>query len=560
MASGFDELAGRDASLISELKMERALVEGTIDELNALFNPFNGDLMSGNRGSIDDDLGPVFDTTGMHYAHKLTNTLISKIFPPNAQWIRLSLPVSGKPSMRAKQALDMTNRRFLYAVEGSNFFHENTLSISEVLVGGNTALALEREDDGDGGLFAITSLDFSRVWRRSNKAGKLEVIVVEYTMSAGEAFDFFEKKPGPAVLEMLKNSEGAASIRRVKYYHILERNRGFNPDGIRLPSKKKWSSRWISVTDGIGRAESYVRVSGMDDSVYLIASFMKRRNQEYAYGLGHIGRSDAAGANASYRTALDAWANAISPPLMVADRDQLSGQLGPNGVVVVRAGHMKPTPLNYGTDLQSLMLMLDRPRENIKDLFLADITSIPETQERSAQATIARQANSLIQLSTFAESLRCLHTTEVQMILNHMYNAGRLPEIDILKEELEGWDMNFIPVFVSPFFTAQRMSSTQQTMDFYSALAEQSNLIGDDSIKKQLFSGINHTAYADVLGEAISVDHRMFYTEEEAEQNRAAEGERNAQAQQQQMMLEIARANAADPASQTPSLLGRPTA
>ncbi len=505
----------------------RQFGEHAMEDINILFLPFRGDLTTDLPAvGGTDRIESVNDSTGQELATGLHNAIKAATFPRSTRWFQFDPDLENMDQFdsRIPELLlltDSISRKVLALINRSNFYEENNKALLDLMLGGNSTMSVEPFGDED---VVFTSLDYFRVWSRSDKVGDTEMMFVKYVLTGEDAQRFFDGKPGKMVMETIKdNPSGIAE--QFEYLHVVHRNHSPIKGGVQLSIDKPWISAWISLLDNPAE-DAIVKTSGFDYMPYAKDAWQRRQGEEDGHGLGHVARAPAAGLNIGFCGLLDAFDYEINPALMMESEAALMGDIESGSTISVRVQNMEPKFLRSGTDFSAALEVLAVLRDQLGRIFLKEMTTGKDTQERSARAVISDDNRNSIQLSTLSETIETHLANQFDLTLRVAHEQGSLPEIDRMIEVM-GSDVIILPRFLSPFFAAQRLASTQENLTFVAALVELSNLAaaagqspGVQEKQMQILDNINFDNLAKVMVEQGGIDHRIASTEEEMEADR----------------------------------------
>lgn len=296
--------------------------EPAIQDLQIYGQPFRGNLTTDQPEIESNEMRPVHETTLMDLNHKLGNALFSRMFPPDAEWLR------HRPNLRRRReplrpseenalaiAIEGANEKINDVIDRSNFYEEVPVSLSDLRMHGNGNCSVNPEgEDGD---VSFQAIDFFRQWAMLDNNGRPRMIFTKYHMTAWEAYQRFKGDAGERINNFVKRGHNTSMAEYVEILHVLyKRDEHKMPGGLpETKTKLPWVSVWLDIEHRA--APKPIKESGMKSLRYAITRWMRRNGEPYGHGLGHIARSDAAGLNASFEQYIEAWAREINPPLAV---------------------------------------------------------------------------------------------------------------------------------------------------------------------------------------------------------------------------------------------------
>lgn len=430
--------------------------ENAVQEISDLAMPYRGDITT-VRAPGDDRLEHigVFDSTGILAADGLVNFLKSTIFPTNVDWLKLSLEEDFDRSVRSRAKADITARRILRAISGSNFYSEaDQWMRDDSVLGTGTMFPQELSpapDDGSGNTWGgvrFKAVPWGSIWLLPGN-DDISMVVRDLKISAIEA----KREFGTAGSIGEKFIRDGSPMEMVRYTNVAWRNENGIPGGLRHPEDMPWVSHWV-LEDSDGGIE-ILRTRGQDLNPYLVARWMVVDGEVYGRGQGHFARPDMKGVNKLKELTLDAAGVDLKPPFLVEDETQIDLDIGPGGTIVTRAPQkLSPQFLPTGARYDIANAIGFEDRNAIRRAFLADLIDDPESQDRSAAAVRDRQVRTARRLAPRSDRIYSeMMVPLVAWMMNRMSAAGALPELDELAQE---GARSMKIEFVSPFFTAQK--------------------------------------------------------------------------------------------------------
>lgn len=507
--------------LLGHLQGLRTPAEDTIQETSDLFTPYRGDIYT--RNNPGQRRKPLYDTFGVNVATRFTNFLNGELFPSSSDWVGLRAFGMRTDVHTIEVALDDTSKRVMDALADSNFYSVSNVFTADWGVLGNATVmpqhdneAAEISGDEFGGLL-FDAVAWSRSWWIFSHVGRPLVNAREFEMPAIDVLNFFDKE-GDRIPQYIRDEYNRDPFAMVRYYHIVQRN----PKGKYGTAKKPWMSHWVTVENG----NHIIRKAGFDLQPYVIARMLVFDGDQYGRGMGQIGRPQMKFANELSRQNANALGKEVSPPFLSEDGSIINFDAGPSGHIVVQPPReMAPGYLRSGTDFKIVMENLAASHQIVSDVFLGDALGEPDTQERSAAATVARHRRAIGRLSGASQTMdHELLSPLIENVVDIMLKRGALPELQAVIRDHNG--VRFRPVFSSPFYVAMKSMSLERIDAFLEKRLQLFERTGE--FGPLFVEDIDIDALREETRELAGVPAGIFKGQEEIEQDRRARGQMNA--------------------------------
>lgn len=492
----------KSTAIFDSLVAERQEHDPIVDDVQQLLLPYRGDVTS-EWDANNDRTAPTFDATGVVALHALASYLQGSIFSPNDAWLRLR--ASGiEETAEVRAALDMAAMLIMDELDNSNFYVAMHVWLKDLCAIGNACLFMEegpaptiRDTGGVFGGLVFESIPYAKVWRRLDRMGRVLALGREFKLDPLEVEEFFGKK--------------LSGIEAMLSEPVTFRNLVVREDGV---LRSYWWKK--------GAGTYFVPPKEVDYRPYFPGVWDKVDGQAYGYGQGHLVRPCVAGMQELARETIQAVGRDLNPLLMVEHDSFMNMDVAQNGMVTLKRSITRdPQFLSSGSNFAAADQIRRLDKEQVEKAFFADALFPPDTQERSAEATRARQALLAIRMAGPAQNI-ALHLSEiVGGIVELMGARGALPM-------LEGIPVR--PTFVSPFFANAKLAVVERTTTFVAQQAQLAALLQDPAMMDkidldkaaQLVSDLS-----DIPGEIIRSQQEVLGIREErlAAQQAAIEAE-----------------------------------
>jgi hypothetical protein len=498
--------------LQSYLEGVRTPIEETQQEVVDLFQPYRGDIYTRNSPGLRRK--PLFDSFGVAVAQRFVNFLSGSLFPSSSDWVGLRAFQMAHQVHEIEVALDDSAKRIMDALAASNFYPASNTFVSDWGVPGNTTFMVQHDDEAADGPSEFGGLIFdpiawSRVWWTFSHIGRPLVISREVEMPAFDAWHFFQKE-GDYLPERLRELYRDQCYVPVKILHMVQRD----PTGRAGTSNKPWKSHWL--WRGELGDPAIMRKGGFDLQPYVVARMMVFDGDQYGRGIGNIARPQMKGANEISRQKYIALGKELNPPFLSEEGSLINFDATPSGHIVVEPPkQMAPTYLRSGTDFALVEQVLENMHKVVSDAFLGDALGEPETQDRSARATLSRESRALVRLSGTSQTMdHELLGPTIENVIGIMLKKNALPELEAVMRDNPR--MQIQPVFSSPFFTAMKARSKERVdilMEQFLQIYERGGEFGP-----RFLDAIDTEELIKTLQELSDVPARIFRSPEEVEQ------------------------------------------
>jgi hypothetical protein len=477
-------------ALATRLVNNRQNYDSLVEDVQDLVLPFRGDIDS-DWGPNIERMGPTFDPVGVVSLHMLASYLQGSIFSNNTDWLRLSDPTGATP----QGELDMMAIRVLEALDDSNFYTAMGSCLRDMAGIGNGTLLVEPRPERlqpDGSLFGgvdFEAVPYAAVYRKLDRMGRPLAILRKFKLWPEEARDFFG-----GVDVGSPDDEG-----KINLCNLITRE-----------GSKYCANWWVK-----GAETFLVPETKYDYCPYVCGMWDQTEGFDYGYGIGHQVRPCLAGLQELARETIQAVGRDLNPLLMAESDSFADLDVGQNGVVTVKRGiAMRPEFLRSESNFAAADQIRRQDVEQVQRAFFVDALMGPETQERSAEATRARQAKLATRMAGPAQRISLFLSDVVGAVIGCMVRSGGI----VLSGPVR-------PVFISPFFANAKMSSVDRINTFVAQQAQIASLLQNP----EFLDAIDMDAVAEVVAELSDIPHQVLKSPEalaaQKEQRAAAAAE-----------------------------------
>jgi len=360
----------------------------------------------------------VFDSTPAHSLELLASGLGGLLTNPALPWFDLRLHKGSPDSDEVRAFLGHCRERLLalFNTEATGFqacVHELYL---DLCLFGTAVLYVEPDPDS---LVRFSARPLSEVHLAEDARGMVDTVIRTYSLTARQALQQWGRACSLDVQKLALESPEA----RVNIVHAafprLDRDPG-SPGSIHFP----FACFFIEQDSGVVLEES-----GYHELPYMCPRWAKVSGEAYGRGPALTALSDVRVLNAMSRTALMAAEKMSDPPLMVPD-DGFLGPIhsGPGGLSYYRAGSQdRIEALPVRVDLGSIEVMIERRRQSIRRIFLADQLA-PEAVNSTATEALIRQGEKMRILGPVLGRLQTEFLAPlIERAFNILLREGELP-------------------------------------------------------------------------------------------------------------------------------------
>jgi hypothetical protein len=281
---------------------------------------------------------------------------------------------------------------------------------------GTAVLYVEPDPDC---LVRFSARPLSEAYLAEDARGLVDTVIRVYSLTARQAWQQWGRACSPEVQRLAAERPEE----RVDLIHAVfprqDRDHG-SPASAHFP----FACLFLEQATGVVLEES-----GYLELPYMCPRWAKVAGEAYGRGPGLTALSDVRVLNAMSRTALMAAEKMSDPPLMVPD-DGFLGPVhsGPGGLSYYRAGSQdRIEALPIRVDLASIEAMIERRRQSIRRIFLADQLA-PEAAHNTATEALIRQAEKMRILGPVLGRMQTEFLAPlIERVFNILLREGELP-------------------------------------------------------------------------------------------------------------------------------------
>ena len=363
----------------------------------------------------------LYDSTALMAAYRMTSGIFTYLMPVGARWFEFVAQLhdlNQNPQMQEwmSTATALTHKE----IWRSNFQREMFITIRSMIVFGTGVISVEKI----AGELVFKAHHIGFMFFDNNSRGEIDTVYRQIFYTARQAAqEFGEKNLSKSVAKAL----AAGKLEeKSEYVHCVMPNADFDSSKI-SGSSKRVKSVYINIQD-----RTFVKQGGFDELPYFVARFSRAPQEIMGRGPAIEYLPEIKMLNRMKKTFIESAEKAANPPLIVED-DGVVGQpvTSPNGMIYVRAGAMKPEPLNTGTNVALNAEIIRDQRQIVNDGFFNSLFRTFEGLKNISSATEAqiRKEDDLTIIAPAITSLQKeIFNKIILRVLNLSVKAKRIPE------------------------------------------------------------------------------------------------------------------------------------
>ncbi|KKK85512.1 hypothetical protein LCGC14_2772560, partial [marine sediment metagenome] len=355
-------------------------------------------------------------------AYKMTSGIFSYLMPVGARWFEF-VAVLHEVNENAEMQKWMSTATALTHKEiwRSNFQREMFITIRSMIVFGTGVISVEKID----GEIVFKSHHIGHLFFDDNNRGEIDTVYRQIFYTVRQAVQEFGKKVLEKSKAIKKAFEAGKLQEKFEFVHVVAPNKDFDKTKI-SSTRKRMKSLYIIIKD-----KEIVKEGGFDELPYLIARFSRAPQEIMGRGPAIEILPEIKMLNRMKKTFIESAEKAVNPPLIVED-DGVVGQpvTGPNGMVYVRAGAMKPEALNTGTNVALNAELIRDQQETVREgFFLSDFQALAEHVNMTATEVVERVEEKIVEIAPAITSLQKeIFSPLIERVLSLLVKAKRIPE------------------------------------------------------------------------------------------------------------------------------------
>jgi hypothetical protein len=526
-------------SLIKMYKREKTSTERSnfndIYETCAEFcNPKADDIQSKKTAGERTDSQRLTDI-GIKARRMFTAGMMSHLFPQGQNWIRvITTDRELLSNDNVTRALSSVSKKFMSAIENSNFYEEMGQCIDHCGYIGTTSLYCEADKKN---LINWRSHYINQFYFCENYQGEVDTVIREFKLTARQAVQQFGNNCPQGIRD--EAEEMVTSNKEHLFIHVVMPREGFTPNTDQKESKKV-ASYYVSLT-----TKEMVIESGFDEMPYSVGRFYKTNFEKYGRSpasevintLPMINRMEVARIRGAERVSNPPWLAPNDGSVRRISNDQGS-------IIYWNAGNplSKPEQLRPMDNIVVNDQMITKKEMEVMDAFYIPLFNPLHDKQNMTAFESRERLNLSLQFLTPAVNRinKYFVKPSLERAFSIMLRDGRFPELEI--QELSGASIDFDLVGKASIASRQiELFGTMTAIQQMSQIAQ---------INPQIFDNLNVDKAARFIQEVNMMPIDLQLSEEDV--NSIRQQKMQQQIMQQQMQQEQAIAEAYNKTTKTP--------
>jgi len=495
---------------------ERQNFENLYESAAEFCNPSADNIQSKRSKGQRDDEQRITDI-GIKARRMFTAGMMSHLFPQGQNWIRV-VPQNRdlQQSDNVVRALSSVTKKFVRAIEESNFYEEMGQCIDHCGYIGTTSLYCEPTAKR---ILNFRSHYINQFYFCENYLGEVDTVIREFKLTARQAVQQFGDDCPENIADLAQDPK--SSTKEFTFIHIVMPRNKFVPDSPEK-TEKPIASYYISL-----EGSKLVLESGFDEMPYSVGRFYKTNYEKY-------GRSPALEVFATMpminrmEVSRIRGAERVSNPPWLAPNDgsvrRISNDSG--SIIYWNAGNplSKPEQLRPMDNVIVNDQMIEKKEQEILDAFYVPLFNpLLNKQNMTAFESQERLNLSLQFLTPAVNRLNKYFVTPIlERAFGIMLRAGMFPELEI--EELSGATLEFDLV--------GKASIASRQIELFGTMTAMQQMMQIAQFKPEILDNVNADKTARFIQEVNMVPIDLQLSEAEVEEIRGQRAEAQAAAEE----------------------------
>ena len=499
---------------------ERTNFEKLYESAAEFCNPSADNIQSKRAKGERNDIQRVTDV-GIKARRMFTAGMMSHLFPQGQNWIRVQAQdreLSAQDNV--KRALSSVTKKFVRAIEDSNFYEEMGQCIDHCGYIGTTALYCEPTTKR---VLNFRSHYINQFYFCENYMGEVDTVIREFKLTARQAVQQFGKDCPTSISDFANDPQ--TSNKEFTFVHIVMPRANFVPDSLKK-AEKPIASYYISL-----EGKQMVQESGFDEMPYSVGRFYKTNYEKY-------GRSPALEVFSTMplvnrmEVSRIRGAERVSNPPWLAPNDgsvrRISNDQG--SIIYWNAGNpmSKPEQLRPQDNVMVNDAMIQKKEEEIMDAFYVPLFNPLHNKKNMTAFESSERLNLSLQfLSPAVNRINKYFVTPIlERAFGIMLRAGQFPELEI--PELSEANLEFDLV--------GKASIASRQIELFGTMTAMQQMMQIAQFKPEILDNVDADKTARFIQEVNMVPVELQLSEEAVMEKRQAQAEA-AQAQQEQQQM-----------------------
>ena len=481
-------------------------------------NPKADDIQSKKTAGERTDSQRVTDI-GIKARRMFTAGMMSHLFPQGQNWIRV-VPVDREllSNDNVVRALSSVSKKFIRAIENSNFYEEMGQCIDHCGYIGTTTLYCEADKKS---MINWRSHYINQFYFCENYQGQVDTVIREFKLTARQAIQQFGDNCPQGIRDEAENM--TTSNKEHQFIHVVMPRNNYTPNSDKKESKKV-ASYYVSLT-----TKEMVMESGFDEMPYSVGRFYKTNYEKYGRSpasevintLPMINRMEVARIRGAERVSNPPWLAPNDGSVRRISNDQGS-------IIYYNAGNplSKPEQLRPMDNIVVNDQMIQKKEQEIMDAFYIPLFNPLHNKQNMTAFESQERLNLSLQFLTPAVNRinKYFVKPSLERAFGIMLRSGKFPELEI--EELSEQSLDFD--LVGKASIASRQIELFGTMTAIQQMAQIAQL------KPEIFDNLNPDKAARFIQEVNMMPIDLQLSEDEVQVIRDGRAEAAAAQQQAQ--------------------------
>ena len=398
-------------------------------------NPKADDIQSKKTKGERTDSQRVTDI-GIKARRMFTAGMMSHLFPQGQNWIRvITTDRELMNNDNVTRALSSVSKKFINAIENSNFYEEMGQCIDHCAYIGTTTLYCEPDKKN---FINWRSHYINQFYFCENYQGQIDTIIREFKLTARQAVQQFGDSCPQSIIDEAGNM--TTQTREHQFIHVVMPRNNYTPNTSKKESKKV-ASYYVSLT-----TKEIVMESGFDEMPYAVGRFYKTNFEKYGRSpasevintLPMINRMEVARIRGAERVSNPPWLAPNDGSVRKISNDQGS-------IIYYNAGNplSKPEQLRPMDNIVVNDQMIQKKEQEVMDAFYIPLFNPLHNKKNMTAFESQERLNLSLQFLTPAVNRlnKYFVKPSLERAFSIMLRDGKFPELEI--PELSGASIDF---------------------------------------------------------------------------------------------------------------------
>ena len=497
-------------------------------------NPSADNIQKTNSKGQRDDAQRITDI-GIRARRMFTAGMMSHLFPQGQNWIRVV--TSNRDLMNDDnviRALTATTKKFMRAIDDSNFYEEMGQCIDHCGYIGTTALYCESTLEK---LLSFRSHYINNFYFCEDYKGDVDTVIREFKLTARQAAQQFGNDLPQNIID--ESTDPKTNTKEYTFIHVVMPRKNFVVDSP-IPSEKPIASFYIEL-----KSQKIVLESGFDEMPYSVGRFYKTNYEKYGRSpalevfstLPLINRMEVARIRGAERVSNPPWLAPNDGSVRRISNDQGS-------IIYYNAGNplAKPEQLRPMDNIVVNDQMIQKKEQEVLDAFYVPLFNPLMNKQNMTAFESAERLNLSLQFLTPAVNRinKYFVTPILERAFGIMLRNGMFEELEI--EELGGQDLQFDLV--------GKASIASRQIELFGTMTAVNQMMQIAQVKPEIFDNLDADKTARFIQEVNMMPLDLQLPEDMVNQMREQAAE--AAAQEQEAMQAQAMSDAYAKTAKTP--------